>query len=62
MQQTLIQKSIAKAGIADCGIVTIQTYQGIINGLFNNEISIKVEHTKNMNQGAEYCEVIITKE
>lgn len=57
-----IQKSIAKAGIADCGIVTIQTYQGIINGLFNNEISIKVEHTKNMNQGAEYCEVIITKE
>lgn len=57
-----IQKSIAKAGIADCGIVTIQTYQGIINGLFNNEISIKVEHTKNLNQGAEYCEVIITKE
>ena len=57
-----VQKAIAKAGIADCGIVTIQTYQGIVNGLFNNEINIKVEHTKNLNQGADCCEVIITRE
>ena len=27
------QKAIAKAGIADCGIVTVQTYQGLMRGL-----------------------------
>ena len=39
-----IQKAIAKAGIADCGIVTIQTYQGIAAGLFCKEFNISLEH------------------
>ena len=55
------QKAIAKAGIADCGIVTVETYRNIVKGLFNNEIEIDVVHAKNLNQGDECCEVIITK-
>ncbi len=55
------QKAITRAGVADCGIVTIQTYGGIINGLYDNEISVHVEHTKNLNHGADCCEVIITR-
>lgn len=55
------QKAIAKAGIADCGIVTIQTYQGVIAGLFDNEIFLDVSHTQNLNRGAEYCEIVITR-
>jgi hypothetical protein len=27
------QRAIAKAGMADCGIVTVQTYQGLMRGL-----------------------------
>ncbi|HRX49583.1 MAG TPA: DUF6125 family protein [Spirochaetota bacterium] len=54
------QKAIAKAGIADCGIVTIETYQGIARALFGDDINIDVQHTKNLNQGAECCEVVIT--
>jgi len=53
------QKMIQKAGIADCGIVTIQTYQGIYRGLFGKEKDILVEHTKNLNRGDECCEVVI---
>lgn len=41
-----IQKAIAKAGIADCGIVTIQAYQGIIKGLFGKEMGVNVQHIK----------------
>jgi len=55
------QKAIAKAGIADCGIVTVQTYQGLIKGLFGKEMNVSVQHTKNLNQGADYCEVIISR-
>lgn len=55
------QKAIAKAGVADCGIVTVQTYQGIISGLFNNEMNVRVVHTKNLNHGDDCCEVIITR-
>ena len=55
------QKAIAKAGIADCGIVTIQAYQGLIRGLFGKEMDVLVQHTKNLNQGADCCEVIISK-
>jgi len=55
------QKAIAKAGIADCGIVTIETYKNLVKGLFNNEIEIDVEHTRNLNQGDDCCEVIISK-
>jgi hypothetical protein len=54
------QKAIAKAGVADCGIVTIQTYEGIIGGLFNGEIQAHVAHTKNLNHGDDCCEVIVT--
>jgi hypothetical protein len=54
------QKAIAKAGVADCGIVTIQTYEGIISGLFNGDIHVHVAHTKNLNHGDDCCEVIIT--
>jgi hypothetical protein len=55
------QKAIAKAGVADCGIATVQSYQGMIAGLFNNEIAVDVAHTKNLNHGAEYCEVVVTR-
>ena len=55
------QKAIAKAGIADCGIATIQTYQGLVRGLFDKEIEIDVEHTQNLNQGAPVCEVVIRR-
>ncbi|MBW1643510.1 MAG: hypothetical protein JRJ76_11785, partial [Deltaproteobacteria bacterium] len=56
-----IQKAIAKAGIADCGIVTIQTYQGIAAGLFGKEFNISVEHTRNLNHGDKCCEVVIAR-
>jgi len=55
------QKAIAKAGIADCVIVTVQAYQGLINGLFSKEMGVLVQHTKNLNQGDDCCEVIISK-
>lgn len=55
------QKAIAKAGIADCGIVTIESYKNLVKGLFNNEIEIDVMHTKNLNRGADCCEVIVTR-
>jgi hypothetical protein len=55
------QKAIAKAGLADCGIATVQSYEGIISGLFDKNINVSVAHTKNLNHGAEYCEIIITK-
>ena len=54
------QKMIAKAGVADCGIATIQTYEGIIRGLFSGTVSAKIEHTKNLNHGDECCEVIVS--
>jgi uncharacterized protein DUF6125 len=56
-----IQKAIAKAGIADCGIVSIQTYQGIAAGLFGKEFNISVVHTRNLNHGDECCEVVISR-
>jgi hypothetical protein len=55
------QKAIAKAGIADCGIVTVQTYQGLMRGLFGKEVDVSVKHTKNLNQGDDCCEVVISK-
>lgn len=55
------QKAIAKAGVADCGIVTVQTYEGISRGLFGTELNINVMHTKNLNHGEECCEVIVVK-
>jgi len=55
------QKAIAKAGIADCGIVTVQTYQGLMKGLFGKEMDVLVQHTKNLNQGDDCCEVVISK-
>lgn len=30
------QKAIAKASVVDCGIVTVQSYEGITNGLLIN--------------------------
>ena len=56
-----IQKAIAKAGIADCGIVTVQTYQGMMRGLFGKEMDVSVQHTKNLNQGDDCCEVVISR-
>jgi hypothetical protein len=55
------QKAIAKAGVADCGIATVQSYQGMIAGLFDNEILVDVAHTKNLNHGDEHCEVVVTR-
>ena len=54
------QKAIAKAGIADCGIVTVQPYQGLIRGLFGKEMGVLVQHTKNLNRGDDCCEVVIS--
>ncbi len=54
-----IQKAIAKAGIADCGIATVETYKGMIRGLFGKDVEPVVEHTKNLNRGDECCEVVI---
>lgn len=55
------QKAIAKAGVADCGIVTVYTYQGLIRGLFGKEMDVQVQHTRNLNHGDPYCEVIISQ-
>ncbi|MHB8138537.1 MAG: DUF6125 family protein [Smithellaceae bacterium] len=55
------QKAIAKAGVADCGIVTVHTYEKILAGLFDNEINVHVAHTKNLNHGDDCCEVVITR-
>lgn len=55
------QKAIAKAGVADCGIVTVQSYEGIIGGLFDRDVNVHVAHTKNLNHGDDCCEVIITR-
>jgi len=55
------QKAIAKAGIAECGIVTVQTYQGLMRGLFGKEMGVLVQHTKNLNQGDVCCEVVISR-
>jgi hypothetical protein len=56
------QKAIAKAGIADCGIVTVQSYQGLMRGLFGKEMGVLVQHTKNLNQGDDCCEVVISRQ
>jgi len=56
------QKAIAKAGIADCGFVTVQTYQGLMRGLFGKEMDVLVRHTKNLNQGDDCCEVVISRQ
>jgi Family of unknown function (DUF6125)/L-2-amino-thiazoline-4-carboxylic acid hydrolase len=53
------QRAIAKAGVADCGIVTVQTYQELIRGLFGKDMGVTVEHTKNLNRGDECCEVVV---
>ena len=56
------QRAIAKAGIADCGIVTVQSYQGLMRGLFGKEMDMVVQHTKNLNQGDACCEVVISRQ
>lgn len=53
------QKAIAKANIADCGIVTVYTYQGLAQGLFDKDFEIDVQHTQNLNHGDPCCEVVI---
>ncbi len=55
------QKAIAKAGIADCGIVTVESYKNLVRGLFQKDIEIDVVHAKNLNHNADCCEVVITK-
>ncbi|MFC1822269.1 DUF6125 family protein [Thermodesulfobacteriota bacterium] len=57
-----IQKAISKAGVADCGIATLQSYEGVARGLFGKDMEISTEHTKNLNQGDEYCEVVVSKQ
>ncbi len=54
------QKAIAKAGIADCGIATVQSYKGLAKGLFGKEMEILVRHTRNLNQGDDCCEVVVS--
>ncbi|MCJ7663949.1 MAG: L-2-amino-thiazoline-4-carboxylic acid hydrolase [Desulfobacterales bacterium] len=55
------QKAIAKAGIADCGIVTVQSCQELMRGLFGKGMDVSVRHTKNLNQGDDCCEVVISR-
>ncbi|MBU0513882.1 MAG: hypothetical protein KJ621_03840 [Proteobacteria bacterium] len=56
------QRMIAQAGVADCGIATVASYQGLAKGLFGRDLEIYVEHTKNLNQGDDYCEVLVSRE
>ena len=56
------QKMIAKAGVADCGIVTVYSYQQLAQGLFARTLSVSVKHLKNLNHGDDCCEVLIEKE
>ena len=56
-----VQKAIAKAGVADCGIVTVHTYEGITRGLFGKDTDVTVKHTKNLNRGDECCEVVVSR-
>lgn len=55
------QKAIAKAGVADCGIVTVQTYEGLARGLFGEDAAVEVRHTKNLNRGDGVCEVVVRR-
>ena len=55
------QRAIAKAGVADCGIVTVQTYQELVRGIFDKDMGVTVEHTKNLNRGDECGEVVVKK-
>lgn len=55
------QKAIAKANVADCGIVTIYTYQGMAQGIFGRDVEIDVQHTQNLNHGDPCCEVVISR-
>lgn len=55
-----VQRMIAKAGVADCGIATRATYQGLAKGLFGKDFEIRVDHLKNLNRGADECRVAIT--
>jgi len=55
------QRAIAKAGIADCGIATVQSYQGLAKGFFGKEMNVLVRHTKNLNQGDDCCEVVVSR-
>jgi len=54
------QKAIAKAGIADCGIATAETYQGLARGIYGKDFTLDVRHTKNLNRGADCCEIVLT--
>ena len=55
------QRAIAKAGVADCGIVTVQTYSELIRGIFDKDMGVTIEHTKNLNRGDECCEVVVKR-
>jgi len=55
-----VQKAIAKAGVADCGIATVHTYEGLVRGLFGKAVNATVKHTKNLNRGDECCEVVVS--
>lgn len=55
------QKAIAKANIADCGIVTVYTYQGLARGLFDKEVEVDVQHLQNLNHGDPCCEVVVSR-
>lgn len=55
-----VQKAIAKAGVADCGIATVHTYEGLVRGLFGKAVNANVKHTKNLNRGDECCEVVVS--
>ncbi len=54
------QKAIAKAGVADCGIATVETYQGLARGIFGKDFPLNVAHMKNLNRGDAFCEVVIS--
>jgi hypothetical protein len=56
------QRMIAKAGVADCGIATVQSNMGIIRGLFGKDAKANIRHVKNLNHGDDCCEVRITYE
>lgn len=56
-----MQRMIAKAGVADCGIATRASYIGLAKGLFGKEFRVEVDHPSNLNSGDPVCEVIVRK-
>jgi hypothetical protein len=41
--------------------VTVQSHQELIRAIFEKDVGVTVEHTKNLNRGDKCCEVVVKK-